>query len=69
MSYYQAVQAIKGMLAALEHIRDCDRCSRIYGAAFDVFREEGAPYPPIPWTVLHQCLRELHQCGHWPKGI
>jgi len=62
-------QAIAGLVAAVEHIRDCDRCRRVYGAAFDVLMEEGAPYTPPPWRVLDQCLRELHECEHWPKGI
>lgn len=62
-------RAIEAMVAATEHIRDCERCRRVYGAAFDVFRQEGAPYPPNPWTVLRQSSQELHECERWPKGI
>ena len=32
-------QAIDRMVAVPEHIRDCDRCRRIYGAAFDAALE------------------------------
>lgn len=62
-------RAIEGMFAAAAHIRDCGRCRRVYGAAFDVLRQEGAPYTPNPWSVYFLCSRELHACEHWPKGI
>ena len=61
--------AIEGMVSAAEHIRDCERCRRIYGSAFDVMRQEGAPFTPNPWGVYFQCSKELHECEHWPKGI
>jgi hypothetical protein len=32
-------QAIDRMIAVPEHIRDCERCRRIYGAAFDATLE------------------------------
>ena len=57
------------MVAAVEHIRDCKRCRRVFGTAFAVLMQEGAPYTPPPFGVLDQCSRELHQCAHWPKGI
>jgi len=61
--------AIDGMVAAVEHIRDCERCRRIYGAGYDVLRQEGSPFMPNPWTVYFQCSQELHACEQWPKGI
>jgi len=27
------------MFAAIEHVRDCERCRRVYGAAFDAIGE------------------------------
>jgi hypothetical protein len=61
-------EAIEGMFAAVEHIRACERCRRVYGAAFDVLRQEGSPVWPS-FRVLDQCARELRACEHWPKGI
>ena len=61
--------AIDGMVAAVEHVRDCERCRRVYGAALNVARQEGAPIPPNPWTAFFLCSRELHECEHWPEGI
>jgi hypothetical protein len=62
------------MVAVTEHIRDCERCRRVYGAAFDatseVDREKGVQWiPPHPWKVLEQCLRELRECEHFPAGF
>ena len=43
-------QAIDRMVAVAEHIRDCERCRRVYGVAFDIvleaLREE---YPTLYW--------------------
>jgi hypothetical protein len=69
-------QAIDRLVAVAEHIRDCERCRRVYGVAFDIvleaLREEYRTlyweYPP-PFRVLEQCFRELHGCEHWPAGI
>jgi hypothetical protein len=66
--------AIDGMVAATEHIRDCERCRRVYGAAFNVtseaHREKGIKWiPPSPWEVFFHCSRELRACEHWPNGI
>jgi hypothetical protein len=52
-------QAIDRLVAAAEHIRDCERCRRVYSVAFDIvleaLREEYRTlyweYPP-PFTVL-----------------
>lgn len=33
--------AIDAMCAAVQDIRDCPRCCRAYGAAFDVLMQEG----------------------------
>jgi len=63
-----AKNAIDLMVVAVEHIRDCERCGRLYGAALDVLRQERG-YEPHPWRVLDHCSRELHECEHWPKGI
>jgi hypothetical protein len=68
--------SIDRMVAATEHIRECERCRRVYGVGFDIvleaYRKElptmYIEYPP-PFRVLEQCFRELHQCEHWPKGI
>ena len=64
-------QCIDRMVAATEHIRDCERCRRVYGVSFDIvleaFRKElptmYIEYPP-PFRVLEQCSPELHQCEH-----
>ena len=60
-------QAIEGIAAATEHVRHCEQCRRVYGAAFDIVRQERAPYLPNPWRVY--MLPELHLCERWPKGI
>ena len=57
------------MVTATEHIRDCERCRRVYGAAFEAMKEESGAYVMSPWNVYFQCSRELHGCEHWPKGI
>ena len=75
-------QAIRRMVAAPEHIRDCERCSRIYGAAFDAAVEavrttqpealhwyEHLAWPPHPYKVLEQCIRELRHCERWPRDV
>lgn len=49
-------KAIDGMFAAVEHIRDGERYRRVYGAAFDVLRQEGSLVWP-PFRVLDQCTR------------
>jgi hypothetical protein len=69
-------RAIDRMVAAAGHIRDCPRCRRVYGVAFEIvleaLRKEYSTlyweYPP-PFRVLEQCFRELHDCEHWPVGI
>jgi len=43
--------AIDSMVTEVEHNRDCERCRRVYGAAFDVLRQERG-YEPHPWRVL-----------------
>jgi hypothetical protein len=65
---------IKLMVAITEHIRDCERCHRVYSAAWRVMVEThekvGIPWiGPNPWKVYEQCSRELHACGHWPAGL
>ena len=64
-------RSIELMIVAAEHIRDCERCRRVYAAAFDVVRQEylSGVQVPHPWMALDQCRRELHDCEHWPKGI
>jgi hypothetical protein len=69
-------QAIDRMVAVAEHIRDCQRCRRVYGVAFDIVLEAlRKEYPtlyweyPPPFRVLEQCSRELHECEHRPMGI
>ena len=66
---FLTTQAIEGMAATTEHIRDCERSRRVYGAAYDAMRQESGAYALSPWVVLFQCSRELHECEHWPKGI
>jgi len=60
--------AIERMIAAVEHIRDCERCCRVYRTAFTAM-SEAQNYEPHPWQVLQQCSRELHDCERWPAGI
>jgi len=65
-------QSIDSLVAAAEHIRDCERCRRVYGAAFDALKEKNPVihYPqPHPRFVLEECSRELHACERWPIGI
>jgi hypothetical protein len=65
-------QSIGFLVVAAEHIRDCERCRRVYGAAFDALKEKNpaihAPQPH-PRFVLQECWRELHACERWPIGI
>ena len=65
-------QAIDRMIAAAEHIRDCERCRRLYGVAFDTVLEplrERNPtlYWEFPFAVLEECLGELRDCEDWPE--
>ena len=60
-------QLIEGMVAAVEHIRDCERCQRVYIATFETVDEVSAS--PRPFFVLDQCSRELRECPRWPAGI
>jgi len=75
-------QAIDRMVAVPEHIRDCDRCRRIYGAAFDteldalrgthpdpLGRVEILAWPPHSYKVLWECIRDLRHCEHWPRDV
>ena len=75
-------QAIARMVAAPEHIRDCERCRRIYGAAFDAALEairetypseparlEILAWPPHPYKVLWECMRDLRHCERWPRDV
>lgn len=68
--------AIESMVAATEHIRDCERCRLVYCVAFDVvlellkteFPQWEITYPP-PFKVFQVCFPELRKCPDWPKGI
>jgi hypothetical protein len=60
-------QLIEPMVAAVEHIRDCERCQRVYIATFESVDEASAS--PGPFFVLDQCRRELRECPRWPAGI
>ena len=60
-------QLIERMVAAVEHIRDCDHCQRVYSATFESVDE--ASVSPGPFFVLDQCSRELRECPRWPAGI
>jgi len=60
-------QAIRRMVAAVEHIRDCERCRRVYDAS--LAESDKVSVLPRPFMVLDQCLRELRGCERWPNGI
>jgi len=60
-------QLVERMVAAVEHIRDCERCQRVYGATFESVDEASAS--PRPFFALDQCSRELRECPRWPAGI
>ena len=76
-------QAIDRMVAVPEHIRDCERCRRIYGVAFDTELEalrkthpvdplrwiEHLAWPPHPYKVLWECIRDLRHCERWPRDV
>ncbi len=75
-------QAIDRMVAVPEHIRDCERCRRIYGAAFDAalaaIRETHSSnptrldifaWPPHSYKVLWECMRDLRHCERWPRDV
>ena len=67
-------QAINRMFAVAEHIRDCERCRRLYGVVFDSVLEpirEKNPtlYWEFPFAVLEECLAELCRCENWPQGL
>lgn len=71
--------AIDTMVATLQHIRDCERCNRLYATAVEASMEakneiddeiygKGKPRPawaPL-YKILEDCLRDLHQCENWP---
>ena len=60
-------QLLEPMAAAVEHIRDCERCQRIYIATYESVDEASAW--PGPFFVLDLCSRELRECPRWPAGI
>ena len=77
-------QAIDRMIAVPEHIRDCERCRRIYGTTFDATLDavrktrpeslswiglEYLAWPPHPYKVLEQCIRDLRGCERWPGNV
>jgi len=67
-------QAINRMIAMAEHIRDCERCCRVYGVAFDSVSEaHGEAYANLyltfPFAVLQHCFRELRECEDWPEEL
>src|SRR6516225_9449950 len=70
-----AKQSIDSLEAAAEHIRDCERCRRVYAAACDAVKRYvlaasttagGVSIPASPGLhprfVLEECSRELHEC-------
>ena len=62
------------MIAAAEHVRDCERCRRVYAVAFDVVLEaRGEPYANVylafPFAALQHCFRELRECEGWPEEL
>ena len=68
--------AVKRMLAVALHIRDCERCHRIYGAAFEVSIEANPEIPhgvwayaPNSYKVLEACIRDLRDCERWPTDV
>ena len=65
-------RALEHMVAIAEHMRDCARCRRVYGVAFDSALEaHGEAYANIylafPFAALQHCFRELRECENWPK--
>jgi hypothetical protein len=53
-------QLIERMVAAVEHIRDCERCQRIYSVTYESIDE--ASVWPGPFFVLDKGSRELREC-------
>jgi len=71
-------QAIDRLVSATQHIRDCERCRRVFEATFEAIGEtdnvakglpEELPAAPNPWGVMLEALRELRACKEWPIGI
>ena len=68
---------IKGMVAVALHIRDCERCHRVYGAAFEasiaakpeISGSIMGVYAPFSYEVLVESLRDLRGCESWPRGV
>jgi len=61
---------IARQVAAGEHIRDCERCRRVYAAACDAVKDYALTRRGLnPRLVLEECSRELHECERWPIGI
>ena len=54
-------QLLEQMVAAVEHIRDCERCQRIYSATLESVDEVSVW--SRPFLVLDQCSRELRECA------
>jgi hypothetical protein len=67
--------ALKGQVAAAEHVRDCDKCRHLFEIAYEeallsdelVYSEK--VLGPNPFFVMTQILRELRACPNWPKSI
>jgi predicted anti-sigma-YlaC factor YlaD len=67
--------ALNAQVAAAEHVRDCDKCRRLFEIAFEeaelsdhLVVSENVMYPN-PFFVMTQILRELRRCPNWPKSI
>jgi hypothetical protein len=61
-------QVIDWMVAVSEHIRDCERCRRIYGAAFDAALEalrKAHPSDPLGWIELQRAGEKIRDEGLW----
>ena len=63
---------LKAQVAAAEHIRDCDRCRRLFEVAIEEAAQSGNESLGSafnPFQVTAHIRLELRACPDWPKGI
>jgi|HubBroStandDraft_6_1064221.scaffolds.fasta_scaffold434712_1 hypothetical protein len=79
-----ARKALRKQAEALEHIRNCSRCERLFVASYGSHVENeqldrerleipgplalGVPVSKI-WLITHELLRDLRRCKDWPEAI
>jgi hypothetical protein len=62
--------ALDSLIEAVEHIRRCFRCARIFVIANNMVAASECRYEELrPWGLVNLLLPELRRCSGWPGAV